>query len=70
MDKYEIVSYTLLGTIAVIYLVAMIMGMIAMFPFGLIGLIILLGIGILLLKVLKERMENKEDDYYSKEIEK
>ena len=43
--------------------------MIATFPFGLIGLLLIAGVGILLIKVLKERMKNKEDDYYSREID-
>ncbi|MDH5434663.1 MAG: hypothetical protein OEY19_12035 [Gammaproteobacteria bacterium] len=70
MDNYEKWAYSFLGVIAVLYLLAMIFGMIAAFPFGLIGLFVLAGVGILFVKVLKERLENKEDDYYSKEIEK
>jgi hypothetical protein len=27
-------------------------------------------LGILMIKVLKERIRNKEDDYYSKEVDK
>ena len=70
MDNYEKWGYSLLSIIAVVYLIAMIVGMIAAFPFGLLGLFLMAGIGVLLVKVVKERMRNKEDDYYSKEIEK
>ena len=70
MDNYEKIGYTLLAIIAIIYLIAMFIGMIAVFPFGLLGLLLIAGIGILLVKVIKERLQNKEDDYYSREIDK
>lgn len=70
MDTLEIFGYTLLGGVVVVYTIAMIIGMIAVFPFGLIGLIVLTGVGLLFVKVLKERLANREDDYYSKEIDK
>jgi hypothetical protein len=69
MDSYEKWGYTLLAIIAIVYIVTLFIGIIATFPFGLIGLVFLAGIGILLIKVLKERMKNKEDDYYSREID-
>ena len=70
MDKYELVGYTCLGTLAALYLIAVVVGMIAVFPFGLLGFVALVGIGALVLKVLKERIGSEEDDYYSKNIEK
>ena len=70
MDIYEKWGYSLLSIIAAIYLVAMFVGMIAAFPYGLLGLLLMAGIGVLLVKVVKERMQNKEDDYYSKEVDK
>ena len=70
MDSYEKWGYSLLAIIVIAYLVAMIIGMIAVFPFGLLGLIFMAGFGILMVKVIKERLQNKEDDYYSKEIDK
>ena len=69
MDIYEKWGYTLLSIIALLYLIALFIGMIAAFPFGLMGLPLIAGVGILLVKVLKERMKNKEDDYYSREID-
>lgn len=68
MDRYEKIGFTCLGVLAILYVIAMLAGMILAFPFGLLGLIALLGIGSLLLKVIKERVNNKEDDYYSKNI--
>jgi len=70
MDSYEKWGYSILSIIAVIYLIAMIVGMVAAFPYGLPGLLLMAGIGVLVVKVVKERMRNKEDDYYSKEIDK
>jgi len=70
MDNYEKIAYVCLGAVAVLYLSAMVVGMIAAFPFGLIGLIALLGVGVLFVKVLKERFRNKDDDYYSKTVDR
>jgi hypothetical protein len=69
MDIYEKWGYTLLAIIAALYIFALFVGMIATFPFGLAGLLLIAGVGILMVKVLKERMKNKEDDYYSREID-
>jgi len=66
----ERIGYILLSIVAAGWLVAMIAGMIAAFPFGIVGFIAILGIGFLLAKVVKDRMENKEDDYYSKNVDK
>lgn len=66
----EYIGYVLLGIVAVIWLIAMLVGLIAAFPFGLIGLIAIAGIGFLFAKVVKDRLSSKEDDYYSKRIEK
>lgn len=70
MDTFEKIGYTLLGALALLWLVAMLTGMIIAFPYGLLGLVALAGIGTLFMKVLKERLTNKEDDYYSKNVER
>lgn len=70
MDSYEKIGYTLLGIVAALYILAMIVGMVAVFPYGLVGLIVITAIGVLFIKVLKERLQNKEDDYYSKKVDK
>ena len=69
-DRYEKIGSTCLAIVALIYLLAMFAGMIAAFPFGLLVLLALLGIGVLLVKVIKERLASDEDDYYSKNVEK
>lgn len=70
MDTYEKWGYSLLGIIGIIYVIAMFIGMIAVFPYGLLGLLFIGGLVILMIKVLKERLQNREDDYYSREIDK
>ena len=70
MDRYEKWGYSLLAIIMIVYMVAMFIGMIAAFPYGLLGLLFVAGLGILMVKVLKERIRNKEDDYYSREVDK
>lgn len=70
MDTYEKFGYACLGAVALLYLAAMIFGMIAAFPLGLLGFVVLLGVGALLIKVLKERIGNQEDDYYSNNVDR
>ena len=70
MDVYEKIGYVCLGFVALISVVAMLVGVIAAFPFGLILLGVIVGVGVLLIKVVKERLANKEDDYYSDNVEK
>jgi hypothetical protein len=40
------------------------------YPEGLLVILIYSGLLVLFVKVLKERLNNKDDDYYSKEIDK
>jgi len=70
MDKYEKIGYTCLAIVAGCYLLAILVGVIAAFPLGLLGLVALVGIGALVIKVLKERLGSAEDDYYDKNVEK
>jgi len=48
----------------------MIKGLIQAFPEGIIGFIVIAGVGLLFIKVVRDRMKNKEDDYYDKNVEK
>ena len=66
----EQAGYILLSIVVIIWIVGMFVGLIVAFPFGIIGLIAIAGIGLLLIKVLTDRIDNKEDDYYSKNIDK
>ena len=66
----ENIGYILLAIVAVCWLAAMLLGLIVAFPVGLIGLLGILGVGFLFAKVIKDRLNNKEDDYYSKHVDK
>ena len=66
----EIIGYILLAIAVICWIIAVIIGLIVAFPFGLVGLIAIIGIGILFAKVVKDRSENTEDNYYSKNIDK
>ncbi|MFC1563604.1 hypothetical protein ACFL6G_01650 [candidate division KSB1 bacterium] len=54
--------------IATVYLI--IIDMIVIFPWGTIYLIALAGIGFLFIRVVGDKMKNKEDSYYEKNVEK
>lgn len=51
------------------YVLALLFGMIAAFPFGLLGLVPLTAILILLFVVVRGQLTSKEDDYYSKHVD-
>jgi len=65
----EKIGYFLIGSVALLWIVGMVAGMIVAFPYGIIGLVVLAGFSLLFAKVLKERLASKEDDYYSKNIQ-
>ncbi len=68
------IGFVLLGISAAVYITfwlgMMLFGMFTFFPFGLLGLIPLTGIGLLFLKVIMDRLDSEEDDYYSKNVDK
>jgi hypothetical protein len=66
----EYIGYILLAIVALCWLIAMIVGMIVAFPWGIIGLVAIIGFGFLFAKVIKDRLANKEDDHYSKTVDK
>ena len=69
MDAYEKVGYICLGIVAVAWLAAIFLGLVAASPASWIGLIGLVGIGVLFVKVLKERLASTEDEHYDKNVE-
>ena len=66
----EYLGYFFLAIVVIIWIIAMIVGMIVAFPFGIIGLVAITGIGLLLIKVITDRLQNKEDDHYSENVDK
>lgn len=70
MDRYEKIGYACLAVVAIAYIGVMLYGAVEAFPVGILILVALLGVGVLLVKVIKERLSSREDDYYSKNVEK
>ena len=66
----ERIAYIFLGFAFLGWLGQMIFGFIRSWPFGIFGFLLLIGFGLILAKVLRERRQNAEDDYYSKHIQK
>lgn len=69
-ERVEKTAYAILLGLAVVWILAILVGSIAAFPVGLIGLLALVAIGLLFVKVLRERLSSKEDQYYSENVEK
>lgn len=65
----ENLGYFFLAVVALVWVGLLFAGIIMAMPYGLIGLIAILGIGLLLAKVVKDRLNNKEDDHYSDNID-
>ena len=61
-------GYTLLSLVAVIWLMAILTGLVAAYPYGLIGLLAFAGIGALFVHVISERLRNTEDTHYDKTV--
>ena len=68
--KTVVAAYAILLGLTAVWILAIVAGSIAAFPVGLIGLLVLVAIGLLFVKVLKERLSSKEDRYYSENVEK
>lgn len=66
----EKTGYTLLAIVAIIWIGVVTGGLVIAFPYGLIGLVGILGIGFLLIKVISDRLNNEEDDHYSDNVDK
>ncbi|MEM8981551.1 MAG: hypothetical protein AAGC71_00900 [Pseudomonadota bacterium] len=66
----ETIGYICLAVVAAVYAALMLTGIVAMGAFSWIGLLFVVGIGALFIKVLAERLGNKEDDHYSKNVER
>lgn len=65
----EHLGYALLAIVALAWITVVITGLVMAMPWGLIGLAGILGLGLLLIKVLSDRLKNKEDDHYSDNVD-
>lgn len=70
LDKIALIGIIIVGGMAAIgYGVLLIVGVIATFPFGLPALLVA-GLFIYICwRVLQQRLNNKEDDYYEKNVD-
>ncbi len=66
----EKLGYTFLVVVLLVWIYFLVKGLIDAWPEGLIGFIAIAGIGFLFIKVVKDRLRNKEDDYYDKNVKK
>jgi len=63
-----IAGYSLLIAAFIGYLVIIVIGLVDVLPEGVVGLLAITGFGLLLIKAIKDRLANKEDNYYSKNV--
>ncbi len=66
LEKIALILVLVLGGV---WCLAMLGGMIALFPFGLPLLAIAAVVGYLLWRVVKERLASTEDDHYEKNVD-
>ncbi len=66
----EKVAYGILLALVALWLILIVAGTIAAFPVGLLGLVGIVAIGLLFAKVVRERLANRDDDYYAKNVDK
>ena len=67
--KLETIALALVVIYAVLWVGAAVTGLMAAVPFGFLGLIPLAIFLALLVEVIRQRRANKEDDYYSKNVD-
>lgn len=65
----EKVAYALLAVVGFVWLGFILYGLVEAWPYGVIGFIGLGALGLLFIKVIKDRLKSDEDDYYSKNVD-
>ena len=71
LDKIALIGIILVGGSAAIgYAVLLVIGVVATFPFGLPALLVAGLFVFVCWRVLQDRLNNKEDDYYEKNVDK
>ncbi len=66
----EKIAYAILIGLAALLLVGLVVGAVAAWPYGVLGLLGLIAIALLFFKVLRERLASREDDHYSRNVDK
>lgn len=63
-------GFGLLALAALMYGVVLIAMLLVALPVGIIGLTALAGVALLFIAVVRDRLNNEEDDYYSRNVQK
>ena len=66
----EKMGYIILIIVTIAWIIAWIVGMFENVWLGIIGLVTIIGLGLLFIKALTDRLESKKDDKYSKNVKK
>lgn len=66
----EKMGYIILILITIAWIIAWIVGMFENVWLGIIGLVTIIGLGLLFIKALTDRLASKKEDKYSRDIEK
>ena len=66
----ERIGYFFLILFLIGYLCLLVFGLIAVWPFGIIGFFLLLGLGFLFIRALQDKIGNEEDAHYKKNVDK
>ncbi|MBA7549032.1 hypothetical protein ES705_41502 [subsurface metagenome] len=66
----EKTGYIILIIVTIAWIIAWIIGMFENVWLGIIGLVTIIGLGLLFIKALTDRLVSKKDDKYSRDVEK
>jgi len=66
----EKMGYVILMIVTIAWIIAWIVGMFENIWLGTIGLVTIVGLGLLFIKALTDRLASKKDDKYSKDVKK
>jgi len=66
----EKMGYIILIIVTIGWIIAWIAGMFENVWLGIIGLVTIIGLGLLFIKALTDRLASKKDDKYSRDVEK
>ncbi len=66
----EKVAYIILIVVTIAWIIAWIIGMFENVWLGIIGLVTIVGLGLLFIKALTDRLASNKDDKYSRNVEK
>ena len=66
----EKMGYVILMIVTIAWIIAWIVGMFENILLGIIGLVTIVGLGLLFIKALTDRLASKNDDKYSRDVKK